>query len=153
MNKFSRLLTAAAVAATLSFAQHPGHKRGGTPPDPAAMVERRVTQLSASLSLTEDQKEKATTIFTNASTAAQSLRSTLKTTHESLADAVKTNNTAAIDQFSATLGNLTGQLAAIQGKADAAFYAVLTADQQSKFNESRRGGFRRGMANRNFRSQ
>jgi len=51
-------------------------------------------------------------------------------------DAVKKNDTAAIDQLSATIGTETGQLSAIQNKADAAFYAILTPDQQAKYDKA-----------------
>jgi len=61
------------------------------------------------------------------------LRTTVRTTQQSLADAVKKNDTAAIDQLSQALGTATGQLTAIESRANAAFYAILTADQQAKF--------------------
>jgi len=41
----------------------------------------------------------------------------------------------------ANIGLLTGQIQAIQSKANAAFYAILTADQQTKFDQIGFGGF------------
>ena len=113
---------------------------GASPPDPQTMIQMRVDFLATQLSLTDDQKAKATTIFTNAFTASQTIRSNLQTARESLFSAVKKNDTAAIDQLAATMGSLTGQLTAIESKADAAFYAILTTDQQAKYDEMPRGG-------------
>jgi hypothetical protein len=48
-----------------------------------------------------------------------------------------------IDQVAATIGSLTSELTSIEAKADAAFYHILTADQQTKLNDSR-GGFGAG---------
>ena len=104
------------------------------------MIQRRVDFLASQLSLTDDQKTQALSIFTNARSAADNARSSLQTTNQSLPDAVKKNDTAAIDQLSTTIGSLTGQLTAIERKADAAFYALLTADQKAKFDQTR-GGF------------
>ena len=138
--KFSTFLAAAALSTALVFAQRPGRGGpGGEPPDPQQMVEMRVNALTNRLGLTEDQKAKATSIFTEAQTAAQSVRSSMRTAHDSLSEAIKDNNTAAIDQQSATLGTLCGQLTAIDSKAEAAFYSILTADQKTKFDSGMRG--------------
>ena len=53
---------------------------------------------------------------------------------QSLGDAVKVNNTVSIDQIAANIGTLQGQITAINSKADAAFYAILTADQKAKLD-------------------
>jgi hypothetical protein len=50
--------------------------------------------------------------------------------------AVKNNATSVIDQLSSAIGTLNGQVLAIQSKADAAFYAILTSDQQTKLDQS-----------------
>jgi hypothetical protein len=78
-------------------------------------------------------------------------------------EAVRTNNPASIDQLAITAGTLSGQLMAVQRKADAAFYQILTAEQKEKFDSMPRGfgggpggmmggpgpfGGRRGPANR-----
>lgn len=126
----------AVLSTTLVFAQ--GRQRregmGGPPPDPATMVERRVSHLSEALNLTDDQKTKATAIFTAAITNEQSIRTTMRTAHESLAAAVKKNDTATIDQVAAVIGTATTQTVATQAKAEAAFYAILTPDQQAKYD-------------------
>jgi Spy/CpxP family protein refolding chaperone len=123
-----RIAVFAAVAAAALMAQPPG------PPDAATMVQRRVSQLTTLLSLTDAQAAQATTIFTDAATASSTLQTDMGTARQSLHDAVKKNDTKTIDQAAATVGTLTGQLTAIQSKADAAFYAILTTDQQAKYD-------------------
>jgi Spy/CpxP family protein refolding chaperone len=142
MIKLSTFFIAAALSTALVFAQRPGGpgRPGGPPPDPQTRIQNRVTFLGTLLSLTDDQKTQATTIFTNAYTAAQSASSSLQGAHQSLSDAVKTNNTASIDQVSASIGTIQGQLTAINAKADAAFYAILTPDQQAKYDAAPHGG-------------
>jgi Spy/CpxP family protein refolding chaperone len=56
----------------------------------------------------------------------------MKTAHQTLHDAIKANDSAAIDQASATIGKLTGQMTAINAKAMATLYQALTPDQQTK---------------------
>ncbi len=104
------------------------------------MVQMKVAYLTSLLSLTSAQQTQATTIFTNAVTAGQTIHTSLQTDQDSLATAVKANNTATIEQVSAAMGTLQGQLTAINAKADAAFYAILTADQQTKYDSMPHGG-------------
>lgn len=132
---FSILLTAT-FATGLVFAQ-----RSGNPPSPADLAQRRVGFLTRQLTLTDAQQQQATTIFTNSATAAAALHDSLRTAQQSLSDAVKANNNVGIDQAAATIGTLTAQLTASDAKADAAFYQILTPDQQTKFNQSPGPGF------------
>jgi len=123
------------LATALSFAQ-----TTPTPPDPATQAQMRVNRLASELSLTDAQKASALTIFTNAITAAQAAQTNVQTARTALTAAVKANNTAGIDQASATLGTLSGQLTAINAKADAAFYAILTSAQQTLYDATPHGG-------------
>jgi Spy/CpxP family protein refolding chaperone len=113
---------------------------GGPPPDPAIMIQMKVDRLATLLSLTDAQKTQATTIFTNAYNAGQSIHTSLQTDQQTLSTAVKANSAATIDQVSGTIGTLEGQLTAINAKADAAFYALLTADQKAKYDALPHGG-------------
>jgi Spy/CpxP family protein refolding chaperone len=131
-------LLAFAFSASLLFAQGPGN-----PPDPATAAQRRVQFLTRLLSLTASQQQQATTIFTSAITSGSTIRTSLRTAHQSLNDAVTKNDIAGIDQQSATIGNLTAQMTSIDAKADAAFYQILTPDQQAKFTQMQSRG--RGM--------
>lgn len=139
----TKLLLAGALSAALVFAQGP---RGphGAPPDPQSMVQRRVGFLTNSLSLTEDQKAKASTIFAAAFTTGQNIRASERANRQSLAEAIKKNDTAAIDQLSAAAGTLSGQLTAIEAKANAAVYAMLTTDQQARLDALPHGRSRFG---------
>ena len=86
------------------------------------------------------QQASATKIFTDSITAGETVRTNLQTNRQSLADAVKMNNSATIDQLALTLGSLEGQLISINSKAEAAFYAILTPDQQTKYDALPHGG-------------
>lgn len=135
MKKIATICAAVAMSAVLVSAQGMGRRNGaGTPPDPQTMVQMRVDRLATLLNLTDAQKAQATSIFTNAMTASQSIHPNTQTARQSLADAIKKNDGAAIDSLSANIGNLMGQLVGIESKADAAFYALLTADQQAKYD-------------------
>ena len=142
MKLSSLLLLAATFPAALVFAQGPRPRAagGGTPPDPTTMIQMRVSRLATLLGLTDAQQAQATTIFTNAFTASQSIHTSLDGARQSLAAAVTANSPATIDQVSGTIGTLEGQLLAINSKAEAAFYAILTTDQQTKYDAMPHGG-------------
>ena len=140
-----------ALFAGLMFAQGPGQgrQRGGGPPaggvnqertapDPAKAIEMRVTMLTRWLELAPDQAATATTIFTNSATASQAVRTAMQTNRTALREAVKGNNPGAIDLAANAIGTSTAQLTSTEAKAEAAFYAILTADQKAKYD--RRGG-------------
>jgi len=126
------------LAGTLAVAQT---TTTPTAPDPATRIQNRVSRLATLLNLTQDQQTKAIAIFTSAETAAQALQTSAQTARTSLQAAIRTNDTATIDQLSTTLGTLSGQMTAIRSKADAAFYALLSVDQQAKFDTLHQGGF------------
>jgi Spy/CpxP family protein refolding chaperone len=127
--------TAIALSAALAFAQG-----SGTPPDPQTMAQMRVNFLTTQLSLTDAQKATALSIYTNAYSSSQTIQSNLQTNRQSIADAIQANNTTSIDQLAIAAGTLSGQLTAINAKAEAAFYAILTADQQKIYATLGPGG-------------
>jgi Spy/CpxP family protein refolding chaperone len=131
------------LLAASAMAQRPFDAGGpGTPPDPATMVANQVARLTALLTLTTAQASQATTIFTNAQTAIGPLQTTLRTDRTALHTAVQSNSTSTIDSLATSIGTLTSQILAIQSKAEAAFYAILTADQKTKLDAAGgRGGF------------
>ena len=110
-------------------------------PDAATVVQRQVAFLTTLLTLTTGQVTQATTIFTAAINAITPLQTNIGTARTSLAAAIKSNATATIDQLSINIGTLTGQITAIDSKADAAFYALLTADQKAKLDQLGADGF------------
>ena len=143
MKTLLRLITLATLLAATMMAQRLGPRNGGgTPPDPATMAQHQVERLTTLLNLTTAQASQGTTIFTNAATAGAALQTTLGTDRTSLQAAIKSNAATTIDQLSTAIGTLQGQILSIQSKADAAFYAILTSDQQTKLDSL--GGFGRG---------
>jgi Spy/CpxP family protein refolding chaperone len=139
-NKLTAFLLTSAVATSLLLAQRPGGPR-----TPEMMVQHRVDSLTTELGLTSAQQQQATTIFTNAATAGASAHGNLKLAHQNLEAAVKINDTAGIDAASTAIGNLTAQQIASEAKAHAAFYQILTPDQQAKFAQhGDHAGFGRG---------
>ncbi|MDE3166054.1 MAG: hypothetical protein KGN36_09625 [Acidobacteriota bacterium] len=115
----------------------------GTAPsiDPAAIAARQVAFLNQLLTLSTGQQTQATTFFTAAITANQALRTAEATAQTALAADVKANNTADIATQATALGNIEAQRVANTAKADAAFYSLLTADQQTKLNSINNDGF------------
>jgi Spy/CpxP family protein refolding chaperone len=104
-------------------------------PTPSEMATHQVKRLTTLLSLTSAQQQQATTIFTNAATSEQTLHESEKQSRDSLRTAVKANDSATIDSVATSMAQTTAQLTSIRAKAEAAFYQILTADQQSKFTE------------------
>lgn len=105
------------------------------PPDPATMAQHRVHFLTSQLSLTAQQQQQALTIFTNAATSQSSMHENMKAAHDSLNTAVKNNDANGITQAANTIGSLTAQATVAEAKADAALYAILTPDQQTKMSQ------------------
>jgi len=122
------LFACAVVVTAFAQAQH-------TPPSPADIAAHQVKRMTVLLSLTSAQQQQATTIYTNAATAEQSIRQGDRANHESLRTAVKNNDAASIDQIASSIAHSTAQLTSIRAKADAAFYQILTAEQQAKLTE------------------
>ena len=137
MKTVTKLAACAAVLTITLMAQRPfGVLTGGAAPDPATIVANQVARLTNLLTLTTAQQAQATTIFTNALTAITPLQTSLATAEQGLPAAVKSNATATIDQLATSIGSLQAQIISIQNKADAAFYAILTADQQTKLSST-----------------
>jgi len=100
--------------------------RGGT---------NRLDFLAGYLTLTEAQKTQAATIFTAADTAKATLQGQMTAARDALQAAVKANRAdAELDRLAAAVGVIHGQSAAVEAKANARFYALLTAEQKTKFD-------------------
>jgi Spy/CpxP family protein refolding chaperone len=127
---FAKLLVLLLALASMSALA-----QGPQPPDPATMVQHRVNLLTAQLGLSSAQQQQATTIYTNSMNGLQPLHDQMKTAHQAIQAAVTQGNSAAIDQAANTIGSLTAQMAAAHAKADAQFFQILTADQQTKFTQ------------------
>jgi len=128
-------IVCAVLSAATMMAQRPFGVLTSSPPDPATIVQNRVARLTTLLGLSTTQASQATTIFTNAQTALAPFETSLTQARQALPAAVQSNATATIDQLATTIGSATAQITSIQNKADAAFYAILTADQQTKLGQ------------------
>lgn len=96
----------------------------------------RLNFLVGYLNLTDAQRAQATTIFDAASTARQTANGRLTAARTALNAVIKTNPAdAQVDQLAAAVGVVEGQLAAIQVKAQAKFYALLTAEQKTRYDQ------------------
>jgi Spy/CpxP family protein refolding chaperone len=119
-----------------------------TPPTPAVISQHHVQRYSTLLTLNANQVEQATTIFTTEATTAQNARTTEHSAHQAMETAIKANDTAAIQSTSATLGQISAERENAHALARAQFYAILTADQKTKYSqleeEHMMGGFGHG---------
>jgi Spy/CpxP family protein refolding chaperone len=103
------------------------------PPTPAEMAANQVARLTTLLDLTGAQQNTATTLFTTDYTAQATIATSLQTAQTALQTAVLANDTKGIGAAAAQIGTLTGQQVLADATADAAFYAILTTDQQTKY--------------------
>ncbi|MDX1980748.1 MAG: Spy/CpxP family protein refolding chaperone [Bryobacteraceae bacterium] len=136
MKKFTtrQFLTAAlAIACAVpAIAQPPAGAGGG------GRGGNRLDFLAGYLSLTEAQKTQAQAIFDAASAASETARGTAQSAHEALQTAIKANaSDTELDRLAAAAGAAHGQMTAIQAKAQAKFYALLTAEQKAKYDAMR----------------
>lgn len=103
----------------------------------------RLDFLAGYLSLTDSQKAQAKTIFDVATTATSTAQGQLTAAHDALTVAVKANRAdSELDRLAAAVGTIHGQVEAIRAKAVAKFYALLTAEQKTKYDAlgNRQGG-------------
>lgn len=98
-------------------------------------AQNRVQFLTSRLSLTAGQQSQATAIFGGAASTESSLHTSLRTAQQGLNDAVKSDNTVAMEQLSSTIGNLTTQLTLARSKTRAALYRILTPEQRTKLDQ------------------
>src|SRR5207248_2045219 len=75
-------------------------------PKTEAKKTKHLNSLTAALSLTSDQQQQAQAIFAEAMAARATLRGSLKTAHRNLSEAVRNDNSAAIAEMAATIGEL-----------------------------------------------
>ena len=118
-----------AVIPMLVNAQPPSH----TPPTPAQIVANQVARLTKLLDLTSTQQASATEYFTVEETALATIRTSLHTARTALQADIKSANKTDIANQAKIIGGLTEQEVEAQATADAEFYAILSQDQQSKY--------------------
>lgn len=134
MKRLVWIVGVAGLAATMAMAQMRGGF-GGAQPDPARMVEARVTMLAQALNLTEAQKAQATKLFADAQEASQRFREEIQVARQELQTAIKANDLAAIERNAREIGTATAEMTVIEARAQAAFYVLLTAEQKARFDQ------------------
>jgi Spy/CpxP family protein refolding chaperone len=112
------------------------------------IAQHQVQRYTTLLTLNANQVEKATTIFTTEATAEQNVRTTEHAAHQAMETAIKSNDTAAIQSTSSSLGQISAERENAHATARAQFYAIITADQKTKYSqleeEHMMGGFGHG---------
>ena len=136
MTNWFRTLTLTAITVAILPAQAipPG------PPSIADMVANQVAHLTKLLTLTTAQAAQATSLFTTEETTISTLRTSLQTAQSALKTAVEANSASGITAAATQIGTLDAQVVEARATADAAFYAMLTAAQQTIYNELPQGG-------------
>jgi len=130
----TRFATMAAVVAGMAFAQAPAPSNPPQPPAQHRQWNRgqQFERMSTRLNLTDDQKQQARSIWQAARESSRPVAQQLRQSRQALRDAAKSGKPdAEIDQLSANVGNLAGQIAAVRAKAFGKFYALLTPDQRT----------------------
>src|SRR5438445_11802274 len=82
------------------------------PPDPAKMAQRHLDFLTKQLSLTPQQQQQASTIFSEAAKNAKTTHDQMRTAHDSLKEAIQKNDGGGIEQEANTMAKLTTQMIA-----------------------------------------
>jgi Spy/CpxP family protein refolding chaperone len=123
------------VTAFLALASMCAMAQQGNPPDPAKMAQHHLDFLTKQLSLTPQQQQQATTIFSGVADNAKATHDQMRTAHDSLKTAIQKNDAAGIEQAANMIGTLTTQMTVAHATAQAAFYQTLTPEQQTKMND------------------
>ncbi len=132
--------TAALLALSTPFLLADNSLTPPTAPTAADMVAREVARWTVLLDLTTAQQASATTIFTTEQTALTGIQTDRQAADTAMKTAVKANNAGGIAAAATTIGNLAAKEASAEGTADAAFYALLTADQTTKYDTYQTAG-------------
>jgi Spy/CpxP family protein refolding chaperone len=124
-----------AVLGLLPMAQAQTPPPHTPPPTPAAIAQHQVQRYTTLLTLNANQVEQATTIFTTEATTEQNSRASERAAHQTLETAIKAGDTATIQTTATTLGQMSGEMMAAHALARSQFYALLTADQKTKYSQ------------------
>jgi Spy/CpxP family protein refolding chaperone len=96
----------------------------------------RLELLTVYLSLTSSQQATAKTVFDAEAAAVAPVMAALQTAQDALTAADKQGQSEyQLDRLALTVGARFGDLAAIHAKTEAKFYAILTSDQQAKYDK------------------
>lgn len=118
-----------ALSAVLANAQGTAH----TPPTTAQIVANQVARLAKLLDLNSMQQTQATEYFTTEQNTLASVRTAMHTARTAIQADIKSGNTADITMQAGTIGSLTTTEVEAQATAAASFYAILSQEQQTKY--------------------
>ncbi len=129
-----RFTAAAAIAGGLVLA---AQEVPGQPAPPAAQQpqQRHGARLARYLNLTPAQQALARAQFQAVRQSAQPIRQQLRQVRTGMFQAIRANDTAAIDQLSAQEANLKGQISAMRHEAFAKLYSSLSPEQRAKADQ------------------
>ena len=140
MRRLGIAFVVAVLIPTSAFAQGRrggGRTRGGSAGAVVWDKQSTIYLFDALLSLTSVQEKQVTTVFDAAGKAAQPLATALGTGSKALFEAAKSGqHDDEIERLAAEQGQLTTQLQALQARTFAKMWALLTADQQAKVDDS-----------------
>jgi Spy/CpxP family protein refolding chaperone len=106
-------------------------------PKNAAKQAKYIAFLTTLLSLSPEQQDQAASIFATASAAVAEVKKNKKASRQALGESVSNNDGNRIRQTSVAIGALTAQHHSIGASANAAFFQLLTSDQQAKLTQFR----------------
>jgi Spy/CpxP family protein refolding chaperone len=135
---FTHFAITAGLASGMLFAQAPAPSTSAQPPAQHQQMRRGqfFERMATRLNLTEDQKQQTKSIMQAGRESSKPVVQQLRQSRQALRDAVKAGKSdAEINQLSANVGNLAGQVATIRAKTFAKTYALLTPEQRTKADE------------------
>lgn len=115
--------------------KHSGTKAAYKIPKGSAKQAKYLASVTALVALTSSQQQQAEAIFANARSVRKTAHKSMKAARKTLSQAVKANDTGAINQAATTISTLVAQRIASGAMANAAFLQLLTPDQQARLSE------------------
>ena len=112
-----------------------------TPPAVLQAVDQEVARLTTLLTLDPSQQAAATSYFITEETALLSLNASLTTAQAMMIAAVESNDHYALTDAATEIGALVAKEALVRGTAEAAFNAILNAEQKLKYKQMLAGGY------------
>ncbi len=134
-NKWLRFAAAGAIAGGMLLAAQEVPSQPAQQPPVRHSRQQRAARLAQYLNLTPEQQAQAQADMQALHQQMQPIRQQLKQVHANLMQAIRANDTAHIDQFSAHAANLKGQMSAMRNESRARFYAGLSPDQKAKADQ------------------
>jgi Spy/CpxP family protein refolding chaperone len=126
------------LAASLAIAAMAEQPRGGW-----SWARETVNRMAQHLSLSEQQKQQALIIYMHLEEETRPVEMKINQQRAALRAAVKEGAPEwQVDQLAGALGVLVGQQAALETKADARVFALLTSEQRQKWDQPFRGSGR-----------